>query len=201
MRVLCALPVVLVVSTTIACRDGSRHRSAAAADSQRATPAHTAAGGAVVYHGAGFSLDLPPGSTVARGDSTDTLRGPGVTEPERSPDIGGPGPHPTFDLMISVYPNLARRSLSAWGDSVHREYSEGAEDFSRPGPIEPDTLGSEPALAMATFCGDCEAREIYVARDDRIVRFYYAKGIHLARARDPQEGAYRHVLRTFRWTP
>lgn len=189
----------------VACGDRSRDtesRGAVQAGLPTGSPAAaTAQDTGSVYQGESFTLDLPPGSTVARGGSTDTVLGPEVTEAGRSAEMAGPGPHPTFALLVTVHPNAARVPLAAWVDSVRRERAKGAEDFAEPGPIEDDTLGVEPALGMDAFCGDCDARELYVGRGDDVIAFQYEKGIHLAGTREQQEAAHRSVLRTFRWTP
>jgi hypothetical protein len=196
---------ILLIAGVVACGDRSRDsesRGAVQAGSPAASPAAaTALGTGSVYQGESFTLDLPPGSTIARGGSTDTVRGPEVTEAGRSAEMAGPGPHPTFALLVTVHANAARVPLVAWVDSVRRERAKAAEDFADPGPIEEDTVGVEPAVGMDAFCGDCDARELYVGRGDHVIAFQYEKGIHLAGTREQQEAAHRGVLRTFRWTP
>jgi hypothetical protein len=154
----------------------------------------------VTYRGAGFVLDLPAGSRIAHGSTVDTLFGPLISEPGRAADLGGPGPHPTFALEVSVTPNPRRVPLLSWADSVYRADTTGVEDFARPGPFERDILGAEPAVQLERYCGDCEARVIAASHADRVVSLAYEKGIHLAGTPERQEAAYRRVFRTFRWT-
>lgn len=194
---------VVLGGITVACQDRSRRTAARSpVDSPVASAAATASAGVTVrYRGAGFELELPKGSSIGRGSDVDTLEGPLLIEPGRSPDLGGPGPHPTFRLEVSVALNPSRIPLTTWVDSVYRVDSTGAEDFAKPGPVERDSLGTEPVLRFQPFCGDCEAQAFYGAHGDRVVRLAYAKGIHLAGTPAQQEVVYRSVLRTFRWVP
>ena len=185
----------------LACRDSSQQAAASSGSDVRGSPptARASASASLTYRGAGFEFELPAGSSIGRGRGTDTLEGPLVTEDARSPDLGGPGPHPTFRIEVSVTPNPRGIPLTTWADSVYREDSTGAEDFAKPGPVERDSLGSEPALRFQRFCGDCEAQAFYAAHDGQVVSLAYAKGIHLAGTPTEQEVSYRRVLRTFRW--
>lgn len=175
-------------------------RTSATSTPSGSTPIDSRTTDVVRYHGDGFDLELPPGSAIARGGATDTLRGPGVVEAGRTPDRGGPGPHPTFLLHVTVLPNPARIALDTWADSMWRDAARGADEIAEPGPLETDTIGGSPAISFEPFCGDCESRVTFVARDDRIVQFRYDEGIHLAATHEQQENAYRGVLATFRWS-
>ena len=165
------------------------------------TPVDNRTTDVVRYHGDGFDIELPPGSAIARGGTTDTLRGPPVVEPGRTPDKGGKGPHPTFVIEASVIPNPAGVPLADWADSAWRAAAKGADEGAAPGPLERDTIGGAPALSFEPFCGDCESRVTYVANGDKVVKLRYDKGIHLAGTRAQQEGAYRSVLATFHLSP
>jgi hypothetical protein len=194
------LPPLMIALAAAACFTDSRQgaRKDTSAVSNSTSPGRSA--DVVRYHGDGFDIELPPGSAIGRGAGTDTLRGPAVVEAGRSPDMGGPGPHPRFLLEVSILPNPARTALDVWADSAWREAGKGADEIAEPGPLEKDTIGVAPAFAFEPYCGDCESRVTYVARDDKVVRLKYDKGIHLAGTREQQEAAYRVVLATFRWS-
>jgi hypothetical protein len=193
--------MLVLSAVALACRESSRRDTTASAVHRDRTPTTVAATAAapVTYRGADFVLELPLGSRIGHGSDVDTLVGPLVTEAGRSPDLGGPGPHPTFEIEISVAQNPRRVPLAMWTDSLYRRDTAAAEDFAKPGPVEHDALGAEPALRLERFCGDCEAHTIYAARGERVVSLAYEKGIHLAGTREQQEAAFRHVFRTFRW--
>jgi len=194
------LTMLLLGLVVLACDSGSRPAPKTSVQESGSTPIDNHTADVVRYHGNGFDIELPPGSTIRRGGATDTLRGPAVVEAGRPPERGGPGPHPTFELEVSVTANPAHTALDAWADSVHGAVMEAAEDFARPGPLEADTIGIAPAVSFELFCGDCESRVSYVANGDRIVKLSYDKGIHLAGTPEQQQDAYRSVLATFRWS-
>jgi hypothetical protein len=199
MRLSRTLPALVLVLAVTAC--GTDSRQAARRDtslpSNSSSPGRSA--DVVRYHGDGFDIELPAGSAIGRGTDTDTLRGPAVADSGRSPDMGGPGPHPTFLLEVSVLSNPGRTTLDLWADSAWREAGKGADEIAEPGALEKDTIGVAPAVAFEPYCGDCESRVAYVARGDTVVKLRYDKGIHLAGTREQQEAAYRAVLATFRW--
>jgi hypothetical protein len=124
-----------------------------------------------------------------------------VTEPGRSDELGGPGPHPTFQLVAAVAASSLARPLAAWVDSVRRARNAAVGEEAQLGAAEPDSAGGQPALRLEPYCGDCEARELYVASGQRVVSLSYELGIHLAGTRDEQERAHRRVLQSFRWAP
>lgn len=199
-RVIRACAVLALALVAGACQTETRKLSKTDAPTSGSTPADSRTTDVVRYHGDGFDIELPPGSVIGRGGATDTLRGPSVVEAGRSADMGGPGPHPTFELAVSVIPNPARTALGVWADSVRREAGKGADEIAEPGPLEADTIGVAPAVSFERFCGDCESRLTYVANGDKVVKLRYDKGIHLAGTREQQENAYRSVLATFRWS-
>jgi hypothetical protein len=159
-----------------------------------------------MYRGAGFELSLPPGSRVGIGGAAgDTLVGPPVTEPGRSDELGGPGPHPTFRIAVATYPTSPVRPLAEWVDSVRRARNAVLDtELAQLAPAKPDSVAAAPALRalrLEPFCGDCDAVELYVGRGGQVVALAYELGIDLTGTRAEQERAHRRVLRTFRWVP
>jgi len=195
-----AWPALALALAVLACQADSRPAPKASVSTSGSTPIDNRTTDVVRYHGAGFDIELPPGSTIARGDRADTLRGPAVVEAGRTAEMGGPGPHPTFLLEVSMIPNPARVALDAWADSARREAGKAADEIAAPGSLVSDTIGVAPAVSFEPFCGDCASRVSYIASGDRIVTLRYDKGIHLAGTREQQENAYRGVLATFRWS-
>lgn len=199
---------ILVCAGTFACQaPGAGDRTTGQAGPPPAPPpvepsAATAAPTIVHYAGSGFTLELPPGSRVGHGPEADTLRGPVVAEPGRSGELGGPGPHPTFEVTAAAVRSASEGPLlAAWVDSVRRARNAVADEIAQIGPAEPDSLGAGAALRLEPYCGDCDAAELYAARGDRVVRLAFERGIHLAGTRDQQAAAYRELFRTFRWAP
>lgn len=195
------LPALVLGLVAAACWTESRPPSKTNAPATSGTTVVGRGADVVRYHGVGFDIELPPGSAIGSGAGTDTLRGPAVVEAGRAPGLGGPGPHPTFLIVVSVLSNPARTALDVWADSAWREAGKGADETAEPGPLERDTLGAAPAFAFEPFCGDGESRVVYAGRDDKVVKLEYDTGIHLAGTREQQADAYRAVLATFRWSP
>ena len=192
--------VVACVALTLGgCRGAADAREQRVPTRDSASTNVSPVSGTLRYEGAGFTLDLPPGSAIRRGSGEDTLRGPLVSEPERSAELGGTGPHPAFALVATSALN-ATRPVGAWVDSVRRARNARAGEIAQVLPADPDSLGAEPALRLEVYCGDCEAAELYAGRGNRIIRLAFEQGIHLAGTRLQQAAANRAVLRTFKWT-
>jgi hypothetical protein len=149
-----------------------------------------------VYHGAGFTLTLPAGSAVRHGDDC-----PGALLVQPAPRRTGQSASMRLQFCIQTFANASRRPLAAWVDSARVERNRALDpDLAQLDPAKPVRVGSVTGLELLPFCGDCDAREVYLTRDGRVVEIDYHLGIDLVGSQKAQERRHRAVLATFRWT-
>jgi hypothetical protein len=149
------------------------------------------------YRGDGFSLAYPPGTTIA----------PGRSHPNDVPGtvldmLTSYGHGASTTVTVASFPLPRGKSPAAWVDSVWRAHQ--PRDTAVTGqnrPPRPRRLPRLTAWAYHPYCGDCEAEEVFIGRDDRIVFLGYASD-ETGRNRSAfNRGRFDRVLRSFRWEP
>jgi hypothetical protein len=146
-------------------------------------------------------LTLPTGSRITRGATGDRLVGPLRLVTKRSQELGGGTCRPTFDMYIRVHRAAVPVSLATWVDSSRRADNALASEDAQMDTAVKDSIGSQSALKLEPYCGDCESIALFAARGRNVVEVRYQFGIHLAGTDKQQNEAHRAVLATFRWIP
>jgi len=160
-----------------------------------------------VFRGDGFTLRYPSDAVLVADTSYPArlagiaIRGPEITL--QSPGKGiGAHTGPSYQLVISSFPNAAGRSAEAWVDSVRRErnnhdMSDDSMAFVRP-PVTARVAGLR-VLELVPFCGDCQPEEIYFVAPRRIVVVSKLYDLSIPGEQTAQSRLYDAIVSTFRW--
>jgi len=157
------------------------------------------------YDGDGFSLRYPSNASLhpARSHPSNfpgtAIRGSIDAPPtENAGRLNGP----SFELIVSVFPNPAGRTAEQWVDSVRRAWNRDLQPDSLEFLGPPDTVGVNglPALRLRPFCGDCAPEEIYLTdAKHTAVLSYVIDDASVPRDRETQRNLYEAILNTFVW--
>ena len=191
LAVVCTIWAPLALAAcTVSSRD-ARHDSAAsqsgpqdsaARDTVNFSPAVTPAilqfvpltAGTVEVRGSGYSLQVPAGTVATRdslgsaGFQATMLSGPLRSTPERTPDQGPSRPQPTFQLRLSETPLPAGVTPVEWVKRLCAQRNRTLASEAKLDEVTTDSVIAG-ALRLLPYCGDCEAVELYMPVQTRLV--------------------------------
>jgi hypothetical protein len=159
------------------------------------------------FQGDGFSLRYPPDATVGPGHSHPSdIAGQRITGPRIHIPVDpnkGPSDGPAYRLDIASFPNPSHTTDEQWVDSVRSASNSHPDADSSDFVAPPDTVtfGNVRALVLEPYCGDCEAKELYLASSERRVMLSYVFDISVPGDREAQRRLYQAIVSTFRWSP
>ena len=157
------------------------------------------------YAGDGFSLRYPSNASLHPANShPSNLPGMAIRGSVDVPPTENAAPlnRPSFELVVSVFPNPAGRTAEQWVDSVRRTWNRNLQPDSLEflGPPDTVTVNGVVGLRLRPFCGDCAPEEIYLTDPKHTaVLSYVFDDVGLPEDRETQRKLYHAILNTFVW--